>query len=49
MRTAVLVVRPDGARPDYFAFETKALILFGWDYQLEHVELGPVDPGEVGV
>jgi uncharacterized protein len=49
VRTAVLVVRPDGAHPDYFAFETKALILFGWDYQLEHVGAGPVDPGEVGV
>ena len=48
VKTAVLVVRPGGARPDFFAFETDALILFGWDYQLEHV-VGPVDPGEVGV
>jgi hypoxanthine phosphoribosyltransferase len=49
VKTAVLVVRPQGARPDFFAFETEALILFGWDYQLEHVGAGPVDPGEVGV
>ncbi len=49
VRTAVLVVRPRGARPDFYAFETDALILFGWDYQLEHAGAGPVDPGEVGV
>lgn len=49
VRTAVLVVRPRGARPDFFAFETEALVLFGWDYQLEHMGVGPVDPGEVGV
>jgi hypothetical protein len=49
VRTAVLVVRPRGARPDFFVFETEALVLFGWDYQLEHMGVGPVDPGEVGV
>ncbi len=47
VRTAVLVARPRGARPDFSAFETDELMLFGWDYQLEGV--GPVDPGEVGV
>ncbi len=47
VRTAVLVARPRGARPDFSAFETDELILFGWDYQLEGV--GSVDPGEVGV
>jgi hypothetical protein len=49
VRTAVLVVRPDGFRPDWHALETDALVLFGWDYQLHAVGGGPVDPGEVGV
>lgn len=49
VRTAVLVVRPDGARPDWSALETDELILFGWDYQLEEAGAGPEDPGEVGV
>jgi hypoxanthine phosphoribosyltransferase len=48
VRTAVLVARPRGARPDFSAFETDELVLFGWDYQLEGVA-GAVDPGEVGV
>lgn len=47
VRTAVLVARPRGARPDFSAFETDELILFGWDYRLEGE--GVVDPGEVGV
>ena len=47
VRTAVLVVRPDGARPDFSVFETNELVLFGWDYHLDGS--GPVDPGEVGV
>ena len=49
VRTAVLVARPRGARPDFAAFETDELILFGWDYQLDASGGGPVDPGEVGV
>ncbi len=49
VKTAVLVRRPDGARPDWYAFETDELILFGWDYQLDAAGGGPVDPGEVGV
>jgi len=48
VRTAVLVTRRGGARPDFFALETDELILFGWDYQLDGPG-GPVDPGEVGV
>ncbi len=47
VRTAVLVTRPRGARPDFAAIETDELVLFAWDYQLEGA--GPVDPGEVGV
>ncbi len=47
VRTAVLVSRPRGARPDFAALETDELVLFAWDYQLEGA--GPVDPGEVGV
>jgi hypoxanthine phosphoribosyltransferase len=48
VRTATLVVRPGGARPDFHAMETDELVLFGWDYQLEGVA-GAMDPGEVGV
>jgi hypothetical protein len=50
VRTAVLVVRPDGARPDFSVFETEELVLFAWDYQLDGTGgSGSVDPGEVGV
>jgi hypothetical protein len=49
VRTAVLVARPRGARPDFSAFATDELVLFGWDYQLDHAGSGPEDPGEVGV
>ena len=49
VRTAVLVVRPDGARPDFSFIETDELVLFGWDYQLDGEAPGGVDPGEVGV
>jgi hypoxanthine phosphoribosyltransferase len=49
VRTAVLVKRPSGARPDWFAMETDELILFGWDYQLDAAGPAAVDPGEVGV
>jgi len=48
VRTAVLVARPRGARPDFSAFETDELVLFGWDYQLD-AGGGATDPGEVGV
>jgi len=49
VRTAVLVVRPGGARPDYSVHETDELVLFGWDYQLDGSGGGPGDPGEAGV
>jgi len=49
VRTAVLVKRPTGARPDWFALETDELILFGWDYQLDAAGSASQDPGEVGV
>ena len=48
VRTAVLVARRGGVRPDFAALETEELILFGWDYQLDGPG-GPGDPGEVGV
>ena len=48
VRTAVLVARPRGARPDFAAFETDELVLFGWDYQLD-AGGGAIDPGDVGV
>jgi hypoxanthine phosphoribosyltransferase len=49
VKTAVLVARPRGARPDFAAFETDELMLFGWDYQLDAGGSGHDDPGEVGV
>jgi hypoxanthine phosphoribosyltransferase len=49
VKTAVLVARPRGARPDFFAFATDELMLFGWDYHLDQASAGPDDPGEVGV
>jgi hypoxanthine phosphoribosyltransferase len=49
VRTAVLVARPRGARPDFSAFATDELMLFAWDYHLGADNTGPVDPGDVGV
>jgi hypoxanthine phosphoribosyltransferase len=49
VRSAVLVARPRGARPDFSAFATDELMLFGWDYQLDQAGGGPEDPGEAGV
>jgi hypoxanthine phosphoribosyltransferase len=48
-RTATLVVRPNGNHADFFALETKDLVVFGWDYQLHGGAPGSDDPGEVGV
>ena len=47
VRTAVLVVRPDGARPDFSFIETDELVLFGWDYQLDGEAPGGVDPAGI--
>jgi hypoxanthine phosphoribosyltransferase len=49
VQTAVLVKRPGGARPDWSAFETDELVLFGWDYDLSATGSVAIDPGEVGV
>jgi uncharacterized protein len=49
VKTAVLVVRNGGARPDWSAVETDELVLFAWDYHLDEAGGGPIDPGEVGV
>lgn len=61
VRSATLVVRPRGARPDFHAVETDELVLFGWDYQLDQTDAGQgdlqvhedaaddTDPGETGV
>jgi hypoxanthine phosphoribosyltransferase len=48
-RTATLVVRPGGNHADFFALETRDLVVFGWDYQLHGGASGSNDPGEVGV
>jgi hypoxanthine phosphoribosyltransferase len=56
VRSATLVVRPGGARPDFHSLETDSLVLFGWDYQLDQtdgqIELpndDDTDPAETGV
>jgi len=49
VQTATLVVRPGGHRPEFFALETKDLVVFGWDYQLHPGGPKGGDPGEVGV
>jgi hypoxanthine phosphoribosyltransferase len=48
VRTAVIVLRPGGARPDWHALRSEGLAVFGWDYQF-HGSDGPGDPGETGV
>ena len=48
VQAAVLVVRPGGSRPEWFAMETAQLIVFPWDYQLDASGPGS-DPGVVGV
>jgi len=49
VRTATMVVRPNGNHADFYALETKDLVVFGWDYQLHGGPAGADDPGEVGV
>ncbi len=49
VRTAVLVRRPGGSRPDWCAVETAELVVFAWDYQMEHFAGAVGDPGETGV
>lgn len=49
VQTAVLVKRPAGAKPDWFAFETDELMLFGWDYELQATGSVDFDPNEAGV
>jgi hypoxanthine phosphoribosyltransferase len=52
VRSATLVVRPGGARPDFSSFETDELVLFGWDYELDQTDAGQgdlqVDDDDVG-
>jgi hypoxanthine phosphoribosyltransferase len=49
VRSATLVVRPKGTRPDWFALETDEVIVFPWDYQHGAVAAEGDDPGAVGV
>lgn len=50
VRTAAVVVRPEGHHADFYALETDELVVFGWDYQLHGGGGEPGgDPGEVGV
>ncbi len=49
VQAAVLVVRPGGARPEWFAIETGELVIFGWDYQLHSDGSQGGDPGAMGV
>lgn len=48
VRTAVIVLRPGGARPDFHALETRDVAIFGWDYQF-HSGNPDGDPGDAGV
>jgi hypoxanthine phosphoribosyltransferase len=50
VRTAVIVLRPGGARPDWHAIATADVTVFGWDYQF-HAGPGDggSDPGDTGV
>ncbi|BDG10167.1 phosphoribosyltransferase [Anaeromyxobacter paludicola] len=50
VRTAAVVSRPRGGRPDFSALQTDAVAVFPWDYQLHTPDLGGgEDPGEAGV
>jgi hypothetical protein len=49
VRSAVLVVRPRGSRPDWFALETDEVIVFPWDYQHGYGVAQGDDPGAMGV
>jgi uncharacterized protein len=51
LQTAATFVRPGGYRPDYFALETHALIVFPWDRQVlagSDLETPPIYEGRVG-
>jgi adenine/guanine phosphoribosyltransferase-like PRPP-binding protein len=48
VRTAVVVLRPGGAKPDWHALASEDLAVFGWDYQFHGGE-GSEDPGDTGV
>jgi uncharacterized protein len=48
VRTAVIVLRPGGARPDFHALETGQVAVFGWDYHF-HAGTPDGDPGDTGV
>jgi hypoxanthine phosphoribosyltransferase len=51
VRTAVVVLRPGGARPDWHAIATADVTVFGWDYQFHTGDAGEggSDPGDTGV
>jgi hypoxanthine phosphoribosyltransferase len=50
VRTAVLVLRPGGAKPDWHAVESEELCVFGWDYQFHGTDAPEdEDPGDTGV
>jgi hypoxanthine phosphoribosyltransferase len=50
VQAAVLVVRPSGSRPEWYALETDELCVFGWDYQLDPpAGVTGGDPGDTGV
>jgi hypothetical protein len=46
VRSAVIALRPGGARPDWTAMETRDIVVFGWDYQFD---VSDGDPGDTGV
>jgi hypoxanthine phosphoribosyltransferase len=48
VRSAVIALRPGGARPDWSALQTTDVVVFGWDYQVGESGSGG-DPGDAGV
>ena len=45
----IIGVKPDGAKPEWFAIETEDLLVFAWDYELGVATKPGFDPGDTGV
>ncbi len=48
-KSATLVVREQGPRPDWFALESAELVVFPWDYDVIEDGRFETDPGSTGV
>jgi hypoxanthine phosphoribosyltransferase len=50
IQAAVLTVRSDGAKPEWYALETDELVVYPWDYELDDAGRGGGgDPADSGV